>query len=530
MFVFKAAVVGTGDAAREIAAAVEAAGVETVLCDGARFAGLGDVDLVIEAMPERMEVKHRVFAELDGATPGHAILATTTSGLSITEIGEITLRPDKVVGLHFAGARLVEVVESDDTSPETAQTAATFVQRLRRTAVRCVECPGFVVDRVRASAAAERGEATEHSGALRDAYGDRFQLARNAGEDTAEERAELKAFVEACLVLEEGIAGVRDIDAGTGRVFAGADARGLDELLSALERAEGRWGEHFEPPLILRRLVAQGRLGVKAGQGFHPHPRVESSFGPVGLELRGDIAVVWIDNPPANSLGPATIEGLVAAWEALVARGCRAMVLASASPALFCAGADIKAFTQWDETSGREHLERIHGLGRAWETSRVTTIAAVNGLAFGGGCEIAMACDVRLAGRSATFGQPEINLGLIPGFGGSQRLARLVGPAKALEMNTVGDPISAEEAFEYGLANRVLEDHELFDAALAWARKLSGQAPLAVEAIKRVSYHADLDAGLAAERDAFLHVHGSEDGREGVAAFIEKRAPKFTGK
>jgi enoyl-CoA hydratase/3-hydroxyacyl-CoA dehydrogenase len=268
---------------------------------------------------------------------------------------------------------------------------------------------------------------------------------------------------------------------------------------------------------------------VAAGQGFHPYPLGDTAFGPVKLEQRGDVAVVWIDNPPANSLGPDTIAGLAAAWEEVLARGARAMVLASASPALFCAGADIKAFTAWDATSGREHLERIHGLGRAWETSRVTTIAAVNGLAFGGGCEIAMACDVRLAGRSATFGQPEINLGLIPGFGGTQRLARLVGPAKALEMNTAGDPISAEEAFEYGLANRVLEDHELFDAALAWGRKLASQAPLAVEEIKRVSQAADLDEGLAAERDAFLRVHGSADGREGVAAFIEKRAPTWRG-
>ena len=137
--------------------------------------------------------------------------------------------------------------------------------------------------------------------------------------------------------------------------------------------------------------------------------------------------------------------------------------------------------------SGREHLEEIHALGRAWERSPVTTIAAVNGLAFGGGCEIAMACDVRLAARSASFGQPEINLGIIPGFGGTQRLPRLVGPAKALEMNLLGEPISAEEAFEYGLVNRVVEDHELFDTALAWARKPAGQAPLAVEQIKRVS-------------------------------------------
>jgi enoyl-CoA hydratase/carnithine racemase len=466
-----------------------------------------------------MEVKHRVFAELDASTPGHAILATTTAGLSITEIGEITLRPDKVVGLHFAGPRVV-----------TAQATATFVQRLRRSALRCVECPGFVVNRVATSSAAERGTATELSGELRDAYGDRFQLARDVSEDTADERAELKAFVESCLILEEGIAGVRDIDLGTGKVFARADARGLDDLLAALERAERRWGEHFEPPLILRRLVAQGRLGVKAGQGFHPYPQVDADHGPVKLDLRGDVAVVWIANPPANSLSPETIEGLAAAWEDLAGRGARAMVLASANPALFCAGADIKAFTTWDEGSGRAHLERIHALGREWERSRVTTIAAVNGLAFGGGCEIAMACDVRLAARSATFGQPEINLGLIPGFGGTQRLARLVGPAKALEMNTVGDPISADEAFEYGLANRVVEDHELFDAALAWGRKLAGQAPLAVEQIKQVSQHADLDAGLEAERDAFLKVHGSQDGREGVAAFVEKRAARFTGR
>ena len=187
-------------------------------------------------MPERMTIKHRVFAELDAATPGHAILATTTSGLSITEIGEITLRPDKVVGLHFAGPRMVEVVESDDTSPETAQAAANFVQRLRRTAVRCAECPGFVVNRVASSAAAERGSATELSGALRDAYGDRFQLARDVSEDTADERSELKTFVEACLILEEGIAGVRDIDLGAGKPFARADARGLDVVLARARR------------------------------------------------------------------------------------------------------------------------------------------------------------------------------------------------------------------------------------------------------------------------------------------------------
>jgi enoyl-CoA hydratase / 3-hydroxyacyl-CoA dehydrogenase len=157
------------------------------------------------------------------------------------------------------------------------------------------------------------------------------------------------------------------------------------------------------------------------------------------------------------------------------------------------------------------------------------TIAAVNGLALGGGCEVAMACDVRLAGQSASFGQPEINLGILPGFGGTQRLPRLVGPAKALEMNTTGETISAEEAYEFGLANRVVPDHELFDTSLAFARKLSEQAPLAIKEIKRVSAAGELDDGIEAEKVAFGLVFGSEDAKEGIGAFLGKRQPKFKG-
>jgi enoyl-CoA hydratase/3-hydroxyacyl-CoA dehydrogenase len=141
-----------------------------------------------------------------------------------------------------------------------------------------------------------------------------------------------------------------------------------------------------------------------------------------------------------------------------------------------------------------------------------------------------MACDVRIAGRSASFGQPEINLGILPGFGGTQRLPRLVGPAKALEMNTTGETISAEEAYEFGLANRVVPDHELFEEALRWGRKFAGQAPLALERIKRVSHQGDLDSGIEAEKGAFVGALTSEDGREGVRAFIEKRSPRFKGR
>jgi enoyl-CoA hydratase / 3-hydroxyacyl-CoA dehydrogenase len=354
------------------------------------------------------------------------------------------------------------------------------------------------------------------------------------------DRFTLKALVESCLVLEEGIASLRDIDlgmmAGAGIIpppFARADQQGLDQVLERLERAAVEWGAAYEPPTVLRRLVAQGRLGVKTGQGFFPYARPDAGFaeGPVKLETRQRVAIAWLDRPPANSISPEVVQALGAVWEAVRSQGhLRALIFASANPMLFCAGADIKAFTSMDEAGGRALLEQMHGLLRAFETSNIVTIAAVNAGAFGGGNELAMACDFRLAAQSATFGQPEINLGIIPGFGGTQRLARLIGEAKALELNLIGDPIDAAGAYELGLVNLVVPDHELLDTALAWAHKLADQAPLAIEQIKRVSAAGDLDAGLEAEKQAFATVFGSEDAREGITAFLEKRTPRFRGR
>jgi enoyl-CoA hydratase / 3-hydroxyacyl-CoA dehydrogenase len=660
LFVFKAAVVGAGTMGGEIAQVIASAGIPVVLKDvkqefvdlgltkaeevtrnqlaglvekqkltheqaDARAAeilgritgtttydGFGDVDFVIEAVPERMEIKQAVFAELDAVTPGHAILSSNTSGLSITEMAEATQRPDKVVGFHFfypaSMMRLIEVVEGDDTAPETVQAAVSFAQTIRKMPITCAEVPGFVVNRILTSAIGEVWRAQEEGNLsiqaidrgvqqakvapmgpffltdllgldtvlhvaehLHDSYGESFYVhrgmqqlvadgelgaktgkgfyengePRSDGEtefDAAElaERFVLKAFVEACLLLEEDVATAKDIDlgmmAGAGLIpppFARADATGLDEVLSKLERAEREWGERFAPPLVLRRLVAQGRLGQKAGQGFFPYARPDAGWeeGPVKLETRGELAVAWLDNPPANSLSPEVIQALTKVWEHVEgSSGIRALIIASANPMLFCAGADIKAFTRLDETSGRELINAGHALLRSFEQSRVVTIAAVNAVAYGGGCELAMACDVRIAAQSASFGQPEINLGIIPGFGGTQRLPRLIGLNKALEMNLTGEPISADEAYEFGLVNRLVPDHELLDTALAWGRKLAGQAPLAVEQIKRVSAKADLDEGIEAEKQGFAAVFASEDAKEGIEAFISKRQPTWKGR
>jgi enoyl-CoA hydratase / 3-hydroxyacyl-CoA dehydrogenase len=210
--------------------------------------------------------------------------------------------------------------------------------------------------------------------------------------------------------------------------------------------------------------------------------------------------------------------------------GARALVIASSSPIVFSAGADIKAFTQMDEATGAELIHSAHALFLELGKDDIPTIAAVNSLAFGGGCELAMACDVRIAAESAVFGQPEIKLGIIPGFGGTQRLPRLVGENKALEMNLIGDAITADEAYEYGLVNRIVPDHELFDTALLWARKLAQQAPVAVAQIKKVSAKGELEEGIEAEKAGFAAAFGSEDAKEGISAFLGKRAPQWKGR
>ena len=582
------------------------------------YAEFADVDFVIEAVPEKMEIKQAVFRELDAVTPGHAILASNTSSLSITEIGEATLRPEKVVGFHFfypaSVMPLIEVIVGEETTQETATAAYNFAQAIRKQPIVCGEVPGFVVNRVLMATMGEIWRAQEDQGLslkgiddailganlapmgpffltdllgldvalhtaehLADSYGDSFYVhkglqqlvadgklgAKTGGEgfykdgeqtipgDADPDADELiamfsgRALIEACSLVEEGVCSVRDIDvgmmAGSGLdprkgllpPFWRADVEGLDVVLERIETLEEKYGERFAAPGILKRLVAQGRLGLSSGQGFYPYPQPDDGdqAETVKLETRDGVAIAWLANLPMNAISPDVIRDLGAVWERVkAADGVGAMVIASSIPLVFSAGADIKSFTQLDEAKGKELIDSAHALLREFGQSSVATIAAVNSIAFGGGCEVAMACDVRIAAEAAVFGQPEIKLGIIPGFGGTQRLPRLVGPNKALEMNLVGDAILAEEALEFGLANRVVPDHELFETALMWGRKLAGQAPIAREQIKLVSDGADLDEGIEAEKGGFAAAFGSEDAKEGIGAFLGKRSPRWSGK
>jgi 3-hydroxyacyl-CoA dehydrogenase len=289
VFVFKAAVVGAGTMGGEIAQVVAASGIPVVLKDvkqefvdqglekarqvsesqlGALvgkqkitqadadrqleeiagritgtvdYEGFGDVDFVIEAVPERMDVKQAVFAELDAVTPGHAILASNTSALSITEIGEATTRPDKVVGFHFfipaSIMRLIEVIEGEDTSEETVQTAANFAQTIRKTAIRCGEVPGFVVNRILISSASEVWRVTEEEG--------------------LDPQEVDKTFKESGAVP-------------MGPFFL-ADWSGLDVALHTAEHLRDSYGDRFYVMDRMKELVEAGHLGQKTGRGFYEH-------------------------------------------------------------------------------------------------------------------------------------------------------------------------------------------------------------------------------------------------------------------
>src|SRR3954471_17915610 len=212
--------------------------------------------------------------------------------------------------------------------------------------------------------------------------------------DTVVERFQLKSLVEACLLVEEGVATIKDIDMGmmmgAGIIpgpFAAADERGLDEIVQALENAPDSWGDWTEPPTLLRRLVAQGRLGKKTGQGFYPYPADDAEAKEtVLLEWRAEarIAILWLNRPPMNPLSPTVIKELSDTWKQVDGKA-RVMIIASSNTFTFAAGADIKEFTKMDEATGREMVESAHSLMRGMEQSRTVTIASVNSVALGGG-------------------------------------------------------------------------------------------------------------------------------------------------
>lgn len=254
----------------------------------------------------------------------------------------------------------------------------------------------------------------------------------------------------------------------------------------------------------------------------------------VSYERRERVALLTINHPPVNALSPAVIADLDTAFKAFEEDAeAQVMVLTGAGEKVFVAGADIKAMAQMTPAEAEDLANNGQRTLNRLEITPKLTICAMNGLALGGGLELAMACDLRLAASHAKMGQPEINLGIIPGFGGTQRLPRIVGIGRAMEMLLSGDPISAEQALAWGLVNHVYPAEELLDKALELAGKVSQKAPVASRLIQKGVYEGldkTLRQGLRFEAQLFGEVFQTEDKDEGIQAFIGKRAPQFKGR
>jgi enoyl-CoA hydratase len=249
-------------------------------------------------------------------------------------------------------------------------------------------------------------------------------------------------------------------------------------------------------------------------------------------ETRGPVAVLRLNRPQKlNALSPQMLSALADALESVDAdEGLRVSVLYGGERA-FAAGADIEAMAKAAPVDILQGGTRESWL-RMWTVNK-PIIAAVRGVAFGGGCELAMLCDLIVAGEGARFAQPEIRLGIMPGAGGTQRLARAIGPYRAMEMVLTGEPLSAADAFRAGLVNRLVPDERVLDEAVELAELIASRPPVAVRLARqalRYGFERTMQEGLELERRNYSLLYDTEDQKEGMAAFLEKRAPRFKGK
>jgi len=253
----------------------------------------------------------------------------------------------------------------------------------------------------------------------------------------------------------------------------------------------------------------------------------------VRIEREGAVATIRIDRPPANAISrPVSLELSAAARSVGSDHGVRAIVVWGGER-IFAAGADIKAMATFGPEGVGPDVAALEAACRDLEAVPKPAIAVINGFALGGGCEIALACDFRYAAQDAQLGLPEIRLGIIPGAGGTQRLPRLIGLAKARDMIFTGRHVGADEALEIGLVDRTMAPAEAYPAALEEARKFAEGPTAGYAAAKRAlqaSLGGDLAPGLEVEREVFVRLFSTHDREEGMRAFLEKREPRFEGR
>jgi enoyl-CoA hydratase/3-hydroxyacyl-CoA dehydrogenase len=552
------------------------------------LADLADCDLIIEAIVEVRDAKLALFAELDRVCKPDTIFATNTSSFKVADMAAQTHRPHLVTGLHYFFPalinKLLEVTQTTETPPEVVDALMNFARSTGKIPILVHDAPGFAVNRffvpwlneavrlldegvadiptIDAAACEAFGIGIGPFGLI-NATGDiAYHAAVSLGESLGEfyapaaglrkqfesrkpwdttagtvdsalyptpkkqpvaDRLLGVTFSVAAKLVEEGVATMEDTDRGATvglrwakGPFAMMNDLGPKRSLALAEAIESQW-----PGFVPRLLRSQRKPWV---------------LRDVRLSIEGPLAIITMSRPDAlNALNGKVFRELKETLGTVGKnRDVRAVVITGEGNA-FVAGADIKemqalaerpeairAFTDF----GQSVLKDIEALPQP-------VIVAINGLALGGGLELALACDIRLASSDARLGFPEVGLGIFPGLGGTQRAARLIGRGAASELIFTGDPINADEAARLGLVNRVVPPAQLMAEARKLAGRIASRAPVAVAKAK-AAIHATqqlpLDKGLVFEVDRVSEAFASPDRAEGMQAFIEKRKPVFTGR
>lgn len=573
----------------------------------------GDADVVIEAVPEQMEIKKDVYTELEEVADDDAIFATNTSSLSITNLAEFTERPERFCGMHFFNPPvrmdLVEVISGAESSEETLETIEALAEDVGKTPVRVhKDSPGFIVNRVLVplmneacwlvhddeATIAEVDSTTKYGmglpmgsfeladltgidvgyhvldymhEVLGEAYepsplfeqkvedeelgkktgkgfydyedGEGAQIPTDEQSELVEKRLIATLANESAKLIGNDVAPPESIDEAT-KLGAGfpdgpvkmADEFGIENVLEALEEAYEETGHaRYEPADYLEERTEAG--------GFYEQDGGDEAteFETIRIEYPGDhVGHVVIDRPHRmNTISDDLLEELSEAVDLLEDDDeVRSILLTGEGEQAFSAGADVQSMAG----SGADPLE-ITELSKAGqeafgklESCEMPVVAGIDGFCLGGGMELATCADLRVASERSEFGQPELNLGLIPGWGGTQRLKHIVGEGRAKEIILTAERFDAETMADYGFVNEVVDNDDLTERALELATDLAGGPPIAQKFAKRamLAGRDDTDAGLEYEASAFGQLMATDDLMEGITAFMEDEEPEFEGK
>ncbi|MFC7076497.1 3-hydroxyacyl-CoA dehydrogenase/enoyl-CoA hydratase family protein [Haloarcula halophila] len=571
---------------------------------------VSDADVVIEAVPEKMEIKKDVYEEVEEYAPEAAIFATNTSSLSITELSEVTERPEQFCGMHFFNPpvrmQLVEVISGAHSSEETLDTIEQLAEAFDKSPVRVrKDSPGFIVNRILVplmneacwlvhddeATIAEVDSTTKFdiglpmgSFELSDQVGNDVGLhvleymhevlgepyapcplleekveneelgkktgkgfydyenggvdiPTDAGSDHVENRLLAVMANEVGKLVENDVAPVGDIDDAVmlgGGFPEGpaklADKAGLETLVETLEAAhEETGGERFAVSGGLRNAATEGGFYGSDDEGT-------TEFENIVVDYPGEmVGHVELDRPHRmNTVSPDLMDELSEAIDLLAEDDdVRAILLTGAGDKAFSAGADVQSMA-----SNATPLEAVELSKKGQETfgkleeCPMPVVAGIDGYALGGGMELATCADLRVASERSELGQPEHNLGLLPGWGGTQRLANIVGEGRAKEIIFTAERYDAAEMADYGFVNEVVANDELDDRAFELAADLAAGPPVAQRFTKRAMHAGrdDTEAGLEVESQAFGHLIGTDDVMEGITAFMGDGEPEFEGK